>query len=134
MAPATTNNMASIPEAGVATRKFAAWRTLGRKVDAQDPRAAREAAAMMTSQLFFAPLLAEMRKTPFGREFGHGGRMEDALGEQLDIRIADLAARADKGLTTQLASKLIRKSGRLPTPPVSWQTAVQARGSTEGES
>ena len=58
-----------------AVRRLGAWRALGRKLDSGDPRLAREAASLLTSQLFFAPMLAEMRKLPFGKEFGHGGRM-----------------------------------------------------------
>lgn len=91
------------------TRKFGAWRRLGRKPDARDPHLAREAAALMTSQLFFAPLLAEMRKLPFGKRFGHGGRMEEAFGEQLDLRIADAVARSDQAFTAQLAERLGRE-------------------------
>ena len=89
------------------TRRFGAWRALGRALDPQDPRVAREAAAQLVSQLFFAPLLAEMRRLPFGREFGHGGRMEDAFGEQLDLRIADTVARSDQSLTARLTAKLM---------------------------
>jgi hypothetical protein len=94
----------------LATRAFRALQSLGRKLDATDPRLAREAAALLTSQLFFAPLLAEMRKLPFGKCFGHGGRMEDAFGEQLDTQIADTVARSDRGLTQKLADRLARRS------------------------
>jgi hypothetical protein len=96
-----------------APRRLGVWRALGRKLDARDPNLAREAASLLTSQLFFAPLLAEMRRLPFGREFGHGGRMEDAFGEQLDMQIADTVARSDRGLTAQLAKELIRKQPSL---------------------
>ena len=85
-----------------------AWRALGRGVDRDDPRQAREAAAMLTSELFFAPMLAEMRKLPFGKEFGHGGRTEEAFGEQLDMHMADTIARADGSLTAQIADQLTR--------------------------
>lgn len=88
--------------------QLAAWRALGRGVDRDDPRQTREAAAMLTSQLFFAPMLAEMRKMPFGKEFGHGGRTEEAFGEQLDMRMADTIARADGSLTAQIADQLTR--------------------------
>jgi len=104
-APRTTAD-AAMRYDPAATRKFGALRRLGRPVNAQDPRTAREAAALLTSQLFFAPVLAEMRQLPFGREFGHGGRMEEAFGEQLDQRIADAVARSDRGLTAYLAERL----------------------------
>jgi hypothetical protein len=93
-----------------AARRTALMQALGRKIDARDPEAARDAAAMLTSQLFFAPMLAEMRKLPFGKEFGNGGRMEEAFGEQLDMRMADIVARSDRGLTAQVAAKLTRKN------------------------
>jgi hypothetical protein len=96
-----------------AARRLGTWHAVGRKVDARDPSAAREAASLLTSQLFFAPLLAEMRAFPFGKELGNGGRMEDVFGEQLDLRIADVVARGDRGLTAQLAEKLTRQSASL---------------------
>ena len=114
-----------------ATRKLGALRSLGRKLDAQDPRLVREAAALLTSQLFFAPLLAEMRKLPFGKRLGHGGRMEEVFGEQLDLHIADAVARSDRGFTGQLAERLA-SSGRLqparPSGPqwASWRAQLQA--------
>ena len=92
-----------------ATHRLTLLRNLGRKIDAADPAAAREAAALTTSQLFFAPMLAEMRKLPFGKEFGYGGRMEEAFGEQLDQRMADIVARGDHGLTEQVAAKLMHQ-------------------------
>jgi len=96
-------NPAALWDGGVS---LAAWRKLGRPVDEHDPRQVREAAAELTSQLFFAPLLAEMRKLPFGRELGTGGRGEQVFGEQLDLRIADAVARRDRGLTSQIADRL----------------------------
>jgi hypothetical protein len=101
---------ATQPVAGdpYALRKFGARRKLGRALDPRDPRVAHEAAALLTSQLFFAPLLAEMRKLPFGKQIGHGGRAEEVFGEQLDQRIADAVARSDGSLTAQLAERLAR--------------------------
>ena len=119
-----------------ATRKLGALRGLGRAIDAKDPRLVREAASLLTSQLFFAPLLAEMRKLPFGKGFGHGGRIEEAFGEQLDQQLADTVARSDRGLTAQLAERLgarhKRPPVRPPAPPSpSWQTQMQARQAAE---
>jgi hypothetical protein len=115
-----------------ATRKLGALRSLGRQLDPKDPRLAREAAALLTSQLFFAPLLAEMRKLPFGKAFGYGGRMEDAFGEQLDLQIADTVARQDRGFVQRLAEQLSEKpqaaSAADPTSPqASWPAQLQAR-------
>ncbi len=61
---------------------------------AQDAAAVRQVASQLVSQLFFAPLLAEIRRLPFGRQIGHGGRGEEVFGEQLDLRIADAVAGA----------------------------------------
>ncbi|MBU0616149.1 MAG: hypothetical protein KKI02_00365 [Planctomycetes bacterium] len=118
------------PYDAAAMRRLGTWRALGRKPDARDPNVAREAASLLTSQLFFAPLLAEMRKLPFGKEFGHGGRMEDAFGEQWDMRIADTVARSDRGLTAQLAEKLIRTQASLN--PDSRSAEAQARAADAG--
>ncbi len=79
--------------------------------DARSPESvrvsAREAASQFLADLFYAPLLAEMRKTPFGREFAHGGRGEDVFGEQLDQRLGEAVARRDhSGLTARLAQGL----------------------------
>jgi hypothetical protein len=119
------------------TRKVDLLRRLGRKIDAQDPAVAREAAALMTSQLFFAPVLAEMRKFPFGKELGSGGRMEEAFGEQLDQHIADIVARSDRGLTAELAERLASggrlQTARLPAKqPAAGQTGSQAGQAVEG--
>lgn len=81
--------------------------SIGRKVDPGDPAVARQAAEQLVSQLFFAPMLAEMRQLPFGKDFGNGGRGEEVFGEQLDQRLADRAAASDSsGLVAHLARKL----------------------------
>jgi hypothetical protein len=107
-----------------AVRRLGAWRALGRKCDSSDPCVVRQAASQLTSQLFFAPLLAEMRKLPFGREFGHGGRMEEAFGEQLDTLIADAVARSDRGLTAQLMERLMRTQGSSDPCPQSADASI----------
>lgn len=87
--------------------RLAAQRKLGRKIDVSDERQLRQAAVQLTSQLFFAPLLAEVRKNDMGEKFGSGGRTEDVFGEQLDLRIADaVAARNPGGLVGKIAKKL----------------------------
>lgn len=121
-----------------APRKLGALRDLGRKIDADDPRLVREAAALLTSELFFAPLLAEMRKLPFGKEIGHGGRGEEVFGEQLDTRIADVIARGDQGLTAQLAERLARgpraaaAPASAPLQQAAWPVELAARRQVEG--
>lgn len=107
---------------GRSAGKLGALRKPGGKIAAAAPGHARQAAAQLVSQLFFAPLLAEMRKLPLGRRFGHGGRMESAFGEQLDLRIADAVAASDAGgLTTQLAARLQPRgkgyAGNVARPP-----------------
>jgi hypothetical protein len=107
-------------------------RGLCRGLDAKDPRLISEAASLLTSQLFFAPLLAEMRKLPFGKELGYGGRMEEAFGEQLDLHLADTVARSDRGFTAQLAGRLARgRRAAAPAVPgpqeASWPVELQAR-------
>jgi hypothetical protein len=77
--------------------------------DPHDPAVVRQTAAGLVSQLFFAPLLAEMRKLPFGKQLTDGGRTEAVFGEQLDTRLADTIAAADGGgLTTKVAAQIRR--------------------------
>ncbi len=80
--------------------------TLGRQVDASDPLMKREAAAQLVSELFFGPLLAEMRRFPFGRDVACGGQTESAFGQQLDQRMADTVAASQPGLVDQFVQYL----------------------------
>jgi hypothetical protein len=99
------------PTPGVnGSRALAALLAVGRRPEAGDPELVRQAAAGTVSQLFFAPLLAEVRKLPFGRTFATGGRTEEIFGEQLDLRIADSVAANCGGLTRQLAECLTIKA------------------------
>ncbi|MGE0481723.1 MAG: hypothetical protein AB7Q17_14755 [Phycisphaerae bacterium] len=91
---------------GSGLRELAAQRAAGRALDPRDPGAVRQAAGQMLADLFFKPLLAEMRKLPFGKEFGGGGRTEEIFGEQLDQQIADRVAVADRG---GIAKRLIAR-------------------------
>ena len=97
-------------------RTLAALLAAGRKLDANDPKLVRQAAAQIVSQLFFAPLLAEMRKLPFGHKFASGGRTEEIFGEQLDLRIADSVAANCGGLTRQLIERLQRNDAEWSSP------------------
>ena len=46
----------------------------GRKLDTQDPAAVQQTAAQLASELFFKPLLGEMRQFPLGRALTDGGQ------------------------------------------------------------
>lgn len=111
--------------------QLGALRQSGRKLDHDDPRVRREAAAKLASQLFFQPLLAELRKTPFGEKLARGGRTEEVFGEQLDTRVADAIAFSDPGgLVTQLETAIDPRSAaasKTAQPEVSWRTALQAQ-------
>jgi len=63
------------------------------------------------AELFYVPLLAQMREFPFGTTYADGGRGEAVFGEQLDRQLADSVAAADRGgLVDQIAEKLTRRS------------------------
>lgn len=73
---------------------------------------ARETGAQLASILFYEPALAELRKSPFGQEFGTGGRGEEVFGEQLDKQMALAVARRDQGgLAKSIAGKLDSQIG-----------------------
>ena len=80
--------------------------TLGRRLDPHDPAVIQQAAGQLASELFFAPLLAEMRQFPFGQKLANGGQMEAAFGEQLDQRLADQVAASDQALLKQIVRQL----------------------------
>lgn len=89
-------------------RSLAALQGLGRRIDARDPRLAKDAAGKLLADLFFAPLLAEMRKSASAVRVGSGGRGEEVFGEQLDQRLADAVAAADRsGLRVAIERKLL---------------------------
>jgi Rod binding domain-containing protein len=120
------------PGAGVAQsgpagqgQLFSALVAIGRMPDAQDPRLARQAATQLLGELFFKPLLAEMRKFPLGRDLMHGGQMEDAFGQQLDERFADAVAGSASGLADQLLRQLQKIA---PTAVVTEAAAADAAG------
>lgn len=65
---------------------------LGRKPDPRQAAVTEEVAALLASELFFLPLLTELRQFPLGRELARGGLTETTFGQQLDQRIADQVA------------------------------------------
>lgn len=96
---------------------------LGRTPDTSDPAVRWETASKLLASMFFKPLLAEMRKIPFGQKFAGGGRTEEIFGEQFDIRIADAVARSDPGgITSKLSAKLVRRA----ISPAADRKAVQS--------
>lgn len=96
---------------GQAAPGFDLLTALGRTPDTSDPAVRWETASKLLASMFFKPLLAEMRKMPFGQKFAGGGRTEEIFGEQFDIRIADAVARSDPGgITSKLSAKLVRRA------------------------
>lgn len=85
---------------------FAVSRALGRKSDTRDPLVQKMAAGQLVSEMFFAPLLAEMRKFPIGKDFLTEGRTEAIFNEELDKRTADLVATSSGG---SLGQNILRK-------------------------
>ncbi|NUQ49766.1 MAG: hypothetical protein HUU27_07595, partial [Phycisphaerae bacterium] len=80
-----------------------------RRAAAGGDAALRQTATQLVSQLFFQPLLAEMRKLPFGGPGADGGRGEEVFGEQLDLRVADAVAGASGGSLKRTIVRAIRK-------------------------
>jgi Rod binding domain-containing protein len=86
------------------------------------PRQAKDATAMLLSEIAFKPMLAEMRKLPFGKELFHGGRTEEIFGEKLDEQLADSVARSSVGgLQDQLMEHF------QPQLAVDWSVAQRVR-------
>lgn len=87
-------------------RALRTTQALGRLVDPHDPVVLRATAAQFTAELFLKPLLADVRRFPFGDELGRGGQTESIFGEQLDQRVADNVAAADRGLLRAMVREL----------------------------
>lgn len=90
----------------VADARLRMAESLGRLTDARDPALRRQAASRLMSELFFKPILAEMREFPFGRELITDGWAGSAFDERLDERIADAVSGASHGLVSRIASDL----------------------------
>lgn len=88
-------------------------RALGRQLDPHDPRVVRRTGEQMVSELFFKPMLNEMRAFPLGKGILDGGQAESAFGQQLDQYLADAAAAGDHGgLTDRIAGWLQTESAK----------------------
>jgi Rod binding domain-containing protein len=101
---------------------------LGRKLDAQDPAVVREIAARFVAELFFKPLLAEMRAFPFGRELATGGQTESAFGQILDEHVADTVAASDPGITADVIRHFEARARRQAgAHQAEWPTQMRLR-------
>jgi Rod binding domain-containing protein len=126
-------------------RAVNAWQQLGRTLDPHDPAVVRHTCAQFVSELFFKPLLAELRAGSLAAPFADGGQTEAIFGQLLDERIADTVATAQRGgLVEQLVRHL---GGAAPAPAeadatvgapddgraaqVSWTTRLQAQAAPE---
>lgn len=111
-----------------------ALEALGRQPDCCDPQLVHEAASRLVSELFFAPLLAEMRKFPLGRELATGGRTEAAFGQLLDQRIADRVAATGRGLVKQIVRQLEKNAdpAAAGAERASWPARLQLRPTAAG--
>jgi len=88
-------------------RKLALLEAVGRRPDSKDPVLLQETAARLVSELFFKPLLAELRGVTAGAPFVGGGQAEAVFGSQLDEQLSDSAARSGRnGLVQQIVARL----------------------------
>lgn len=128
LSPATTAN------GGLSRAQVRMQMALGRKLDTRDPGVVRESAGQLVSELFLKPLLAEMRKFPFGREFATGGRTEAIFGEQLDERVADAVATSTPGLTSRIMQDLQPRSTAAGMARATWPVQIQTQAAqTQGD-
>lgn len=106
MVTAIQANTATSPRTHTTAATLRAMVELGRPPRADDPATVEQTAAQMLSELFFKPMLEEMRKFPFGRELATGGQTEAVFGQRLDERVADQVAHRTPGLIRQLVHQL----------------------------
>ena len=109
---------------------------LGRRLDTHDPALTQQAAAQLLSELFYKPMLTEIRSFPFGRSLG-GGFTEDTFGQQLDQHIADTVAASDPALVQQIACRLQKRAPSKPIEPpktdaqqTAWPLRLQLRAAS----
>jgi len=121
----TTNAHRLVNRPDLARETFRVLGAMGRKTDAGDPEATRAAASQLLAELFFTPMLAEMRDFPFGKEFADGGQTESIFGQHLDQRIADTVAASDRGLISQVA-RYLRKDA-----PTAQESPAEPTGDNE---
>jgi Rod binding domain-containing protein len=98
-----------------------AWQQLGRALDPDDPAVVRHTCAQFVSELFFKPLLAELRAGSLAAPFADGGQTEAIFGQLLDERIADTVATSQRG---GLVEQLVRHLGGSASAPAETDAAV----------
>lgn len=101
-----SSDLAITSNTSSAAAALRATQAIGRRLDASDPTVRTQAAAHLASELFFKPILAELRQFPLGKDFLSGGFAESAFTEQLDERIADAVATSTPALVKQIAREL----------------------------
>ena len=69
----------------------------------RDVQRLRDVTERIVGQVFYGAMLKTMRESPMKGKYGHGGRVEEAFGAQLD---AILAERMGKGTRRGLADTL----------------------------
>jgi Rod binding domain-containing protein len=125
LAPRATCTAAATPQVADARLRLA--QSLGRLADTRDPAVRRHAASRLTSELFFKPMLAEMRKFPFGRELITDGWAGSAFDQTLDERMADAVSSASRALTDRIAADLSPAAASARPEPAPAPGSDQAR-------
>lgn len=69
----------------------------------RDAQRLRDATEQIVGRVFYGAMLKTLRESPMKGKYGHGGRVEEAFGAQLD---AILAERMGKGTRRGLADTL----------------------------
>lgn len=110
--PTTVATHRATARSASADRTLRTLLAAGRKPDTHDPAVVKQVASQFLSELFFAPLLAEAREFPLGRDLATGGRTEAIFGEQLDQRVADSIAAANPGLVQQMVRQFEQQAQR----------------------
>lgn len=93
----------------------------------RDERRLEQVAGEVVGQIFFAPLLAQMRSSGLKGEFGHGGRGEEVFGAQLDSL---LASEIGKSKQSPIAEVICRRYSALQRA----NSRMQARTGAEWRS
>ena len=83
---------------------------------ASDQQRLREAAGTVVGQVFFGPLLAQVRDSRLRGDLGHGGRGEDAFLPQLHAKLIDeVSSSKQLDLADVLVDRFADQQRRLST-------------------
>ncbi len=86
--------------------------TLGNVSETSGGEPAREAAEQLVARTLVLPLLQQMRHSPFGKSFLHGGLAEDTFGSQLDTLLADrIVSKANFPIVETIYQKMTAHRG-----------------------